>query len=181
MKRKLLHIIFIVPFLFYSQSFSQNYRNAITLNPVGFFAVGDANANIQYENALSGENSFIVRIPIIIRDISTYPVSAFGIGGSYRWYLPPNRAIVGVWVAPAIDILFLKWKYLNKEESYVSKTLINIWGEVGHKWIFEQYVIEPFFGLGLGIGEAQAKDKKTSLNYGNGILWQLGVSLGYSW
>lgn len=172
--RSLLLSTFALLLLCSGVTLSQNYRNALTLNPFGLF-IGTLNA--QYENALSGENSFTVRASAIMRTISSHDVSAFGLGGSYRWYLPPNRAITGIWVGPSADLLFLKWKYSRGD---VSSTFFNIGGEIGYKWIFEQYVVEPYLSLGLSLGKVESEDGK-SLAYGNGIIYSVGLSLGYSW
>ena len=45
--------------------------------------LGDANGNAQFEYALSGENSIVARFNFVSRDITSYPVNAYGIGGSY--------------------------------------------------------------------------------------------------
>lgn len=178
MKRRTAILLLPLCLLLAGSLRAQNYRNALTANPIGaFVGLGDANGNAQFEYALSGENSIVARFNFVSRDITSYPVNAYGIGGSYRWYLPPNRAIAGLWIAPAFDLLMVKWKYPDAE---TSSTFINICGEVGNKWIIEQWVIEPWFGLGISIGKVEAKLNRT-LGYGNGVLWQLGLSLGYSW
>ncbi len=157
-------------------SHSQNYRTAISINGLGIL---QDFATVQYENAISGEYSFTGRIDFLSRKISGDQATAFGFGGSYRWYLPPNRAISGLWIAPAVDIIFLKWSHANES---ISQMFFFIEGEVGYKWFFDQWVVEPTFYLGFGIGKADYKGRpNVTLGYGNGIIYGVGLSLGYAW
>jgi hypothetical protein len=139
-----------------------------------------SNSSLQYESSISGENSFTARIDFLFTKIQGYSVSAFGLGGSYRWYLPPYRAIDGLWVGPALDLIFLKWKY---EKEVISATFIHISGEVGYKLFFEQIVVEPSFKLLFSIGSAKSSGtiNQVELDYGDGIGYGFGLSVGYSW
>ena len=156
---------------------AQNYRNALSVNPLGLLF---NRASVQYEMSLSGENSVAGRVNFLMREISGYDVSAFGLGGTYRWYLPPYRAIDGLWVGPSLDILFLKWKYVKEE---ISQTFFSVGGEVGYKYFFDQLFIEPNFGLVFTIGQAKTSSQVNpiTLDYGDGIGYEFGLSLGYAW
>lgn len=177
MKLKLSFLAVLFTLYQGSNLIAQNYRNALTANPLGFLFT---TANVQYEGAISGENSYAARINFYKDKITGDDVSSFGFGGAYRWYLPPWRALNGLWVAPSMDILFAKWKHAGEE---ISQTFFNINGEVGYKFFFEQIVVEPSFALIFSIGKAEYTRGRpnVTLNYGNGINFTFSLSLGYSW
>ena len=148
--------------------YAQSYNNAISANPIGL-AFGMLNAT--YESRLSAVNTFT---------ISGYywkivDWTAFGFGGSYRWYLKllqdNKKPIEGLSAGPALAIGFWKW-----DGPYGSTldggTSIAIGGEVAYKWVFDGFVVEPIITIMFNAASI------TGLTYDP---FRGGVNLGYAW
>jgi hypothetical protein len=151
MKKIFLTIIVLLTMV--SVSYSQNTATkAVTANPIGL-AFGLFNA--QYEFALNQKNSVAVRANFVGYSIGGYSNSAFGFGGSYRWYVMDSKTIVGWWAQP-------------------SATFFGIGGDGGYKWIWDQFALDVSVGARIYMG------KISGLSFG-GFGPQLGVNLGYAW
>jgi hypothetical protein len=153
-------------------SYAQKETKAVTANPIGL-AFGVFNA--QYEFALNQQNSVAIRANFIGYSIGSYSNSAFGFGGSYRWYVADSKTIRGWFAQPSADILFWSadWKDLgqNKNESTV---FFGVGGDGGYKWIWDHFALEVSAGARLYLG------KISGLSFG-GFAPALGVNLGYAW
>ncbi len=149
------------------QSIAQPYSNSISANPIGL-AFGVLNAT--YENKLSPTNSFTI--------FGLYygytDWAAFGVGGSYRWYLDINegkRPIEGLSVGPMAEFGFWSWS----GPSYITNdggASFAIGGEVAYKWVFNKFVVEPIVRLSIPVVKIHGL---TYHSFGG------GVNLGYAW
>ncbi len=147
----------------------KRYNHAIGANPLGL-AFGMLNAT--YEQQVGPENSFTVNgLYWTLLDWS-----AFGIGGSYRWYLmqDDNKALKGFSFGPTINLGF--WSYKNSfgyAGAYDGGTSVAIGAEANYKFVFDGgFMIEP--GISFSFNAVSI----TGLSYpGFGI----GANLGYAW
>jgi hypothetical protein len=96
--------------------------------------------------------------------------SAFGVGGAYRFYIADSRALTGLSVAPAADIFFFSNSFSDR-----TATIFDIGGDLAYKWIFDQFSIEPMFGIRIGIGASE------TVSYATGFLPVLSANIGYAW
>jgi hypothetical protein len=170
MKNMLFAIIILM--IIINISYAQNEKQAVTANPIGL-AFGVFNA--QYEFTLSNQNSVAVRANFVGYSIGDYSNSAFGFGGSYRWYVLNSKTIVGWWAQPSADILFWSsdWKD-NFQSKNASTVFFGIGGDGGYKWIWNHFALELSVGARIYMG------KISGLNFG-GFGPMLGVNLGYAW
>jgi hypothetical protein len=174
----LIIILLMIASISYSQSTA---TKAVTGNPIGL-AYGLFNA--QYEFALNQKNSVAVRANFVGYSIGGYANSAFGFGGSYRWYVMDSKTIVGWWAQPSADILFWTSEWtafqptslnpnaqVNKQDNTV---FFGLGGDGGYKWIWDHFALDVSLGARVYIG------KISGLRFG-GVGPQLGVNLGYAW
>ncbi len=137
------------------QAQAQARDHSISADPLGL-AFGMLNAT--YEQRVGG-------------------TTAFGFGGSYRWYFNLNDGkspLEGLSAGPAVTIGF--WDYGGYKifnESY-GGTSIAIGGELAYKWIFNQFVVEPILRVNFNVTDVSGLGS-TYRGYG------LGVNLGYAW
>ncbi|NPV12000.1 MAG: DUF3575 domain-containing protein [Ignavibacteria bacterium] len=144
---------------------------AIMVNPLGLFW---GVMNVQYEFKYKNENSIALRANFVGYDIGSFSNSAFGLGGSYRWY-SKTRPVVGLWYGPSADLLFWSAKEKNRAmPSTYRNSFLGIGGDIGYKWNFNQFGLEIFGGLRYYFGEI------AGLSFG-GVSIIGGVSLGYLW
>jgi len=148
----------------FAQRIVKNYNQSIGVNPIGL-AFGIFNA--KYEQQVSAENSFTA--DAIYWGFAGW--SAFGVGGSYRWYLfqESDKAVRGLSFGPIVSLGF--WSFENS--TWGGGTSLALGGEVSYKWIFEGgFVVEPTVNLAFNILSLEG------LNYRP---FGLGVNLGYAW
>ena len=146
---------------------AQAYSKSIGADPLGL-AFGLFNAT--FESKISSTNSFT-----LFGSYWTYvDWSAYGFGGSYRWYFDLNdgkRPITGLSAGPFASVGFWTWggpSYID----YSGGTSFAIGGEVAYKWVFGGFVVEPILRLALPVS------KVNGLNYTS---FGLGCTLGYAW
>jgi hypothetical protein len=96
--------------------------------------------------------------------------SAFGVGGAYRIYVADSRALTGLSIAPAADVFFFSNSYADR-----TAMVIDIGGDLAYKWIFDQFSVEPMFGLRIGIGGSE------TASFATGFQPVLSANLGYAW
>lgn len=146
---------------------AQSYNSAISANPIAL-AYGMFNAT--YESRMTAVNSFT---------ISGYYWSfsnwtAFGFGGSYRWYLKlvqdKKTPLEGLSAGPAIAIGFWKWNYAGY--NYSGGTSIAIGGEAAYKWVFDGFVVEPILQIMFNVANIEGLDYRP---------FGAGVNIGYAW
>lgn len=167
--KKILFLVFVF-LINHSNSFSQAGK-AITVNPIGlFYGV----MNVQYEFRHDVDNSIALRANFVGYDIGSFSNSAFGFGGTYRWY-HSTRPVVGLWYGPSADLLFWTAKEKNRirPESY-TRLFLGLGGDIGYKWNFNHFGVEIFGGLRYYFGEI------TGLAFGGASLIA-GLNLGYIW
>ncbi|MBI5325257.1 MAG: hypothetical protein HZB41_08310 [Ignavibacteriae bacterium] len=162
-------IIAVIALAIPTKSTYAQYNNAISANPIGL-AFGLFNAT--YETRVSANNSFTV---------SGYywkllDWTAFGFGGSYRWYLKlltdNKKPLEGLSAGPAIALGFWKWDGPYGSLVYDGGTSIAIGGEVAYKWVFDGFVVEPIINIMFNVASL------------SGLTYQpfgAGVNLGYAW
>ena len=149
---------------------AQSYSNSLSADPLGL-AFGMLNAT--FESRVGAQNSFTLFGNYYT---STYLAdwTAFGFGGSYRWYFDINdgkRPIQGLSAGPFIAFSFWSWggpSWINYDNSLA----VAIGGEGAYKWVFGGFVVEPYLRLALPITKG---DGITYRGYG------LGCNLGFAW
>jgi hypothetical protein len=168
--KNLLAIILFSAFIFaglnqsaYSQRTIKNYNEAITANPL---ALAFGILNVNYEMQVSKENSLIIG--------GTYygyqGWTGFGLNGIYKWYLFQDQevALKGFGFGPSVGVAFLG--YTNA--SYSSRMSLSIGGEASYKWIFDDFVLEPVFGINYNVLSQAGLDWRP---------FYLGVNVGFAW
>jgi hypothetical protein len=143
------------------------YSSAITADPFGL-VWGQLNAT--YEFQTSPENS----ITIFGSYWGYADWSAFGFGGSYRWYLgfikDGKKIIEGFSFGPRAELGF--WTWNGSYYNYDGGMTVAIGGEAGYKWIWGGFVLEPNFRLMFPVS------KVTGLSYTG---YGFGVNVGFAW
>ncbi len=133
----------------------------------------------QYEYKVDPVTSWELRFLIwpYGTDASGRDWTGYGLGGAYRFYIADSRALTGLSVAPAADLIFFHStiEIGGKSQSDKSATCFDIGGDLAYKWIFEQFAVEPMLGLRIGFGPNVAPSSETTTRV------VLGLSLGYAW
>ena len=153
-----------------STPFTTSENAVISVDPIDLLFEGRINAT--YEKKLNVKNSFTMN--------ATYwhyssHGSAFGVGGSYRWYFDlfeeDKSALNGFSVGPRADVFFWNWNYDDPNSKNTTYTTLALGGEVNYKWVFDsKWSVEPTIKFVFPVVK-QSGYKYT--NYG------LGVNLGY--
>lgn len=120
------------------------YHQSITVNPIGL-AFGMINAT--YEQQLSKTNSFTVSGLYWDLGSSLGNWTAYGIGGSYRWYNDlfhtRKKPLEGLSFGPKIAIS--TWTY-NVSEYWESELdgglTVAVGGEATYKWVWSNFALE---------------------------------------
>jgi len=147
----------------YAQRVVKKYNQSISANPIGL-AFGLFNAT--YEKALSPENSFTVGL--MYWGYAGW--SAFGLSGSYRWYLfqDTDKMLKGLSFGPLVSLGM--WGYEN--DTYSNSTSLSVGCEISYKWVFDSFVVEPNAQVSFNV---LSIDGLTYRPFG------IGVNLGYAW
>ncbi len=163
-------ILFLLLLLFTFSNLSGQSK-AIMVNPLGLFW---GVMNVQYEFRYDSDNSIALRANFVGYDIGTFSNSAFGFGGSYRWY-HSTKPVVGLWYGPSADLLFWTAREKNRfAPSTYRSSFLGLGGDVGYKWNFNQFGVEVYGGLRYYLGEI------AGLSFGGASLIA-GINLGYIW
>jgi hypothetical protein len=169
--KRVLVLTFAIAVLFGSalDLSAKNYKQSISIDPLDFLISKVFNAT--YEHQICKENSFTVFASYY--SFSDY-ASAFGIGGSYRWYLTDvlkdeKFPIQGLSVGPMARVSY--WSYDAVWSEDANDVYIVIGGEAAYKWVFDDWVVEPILRLGIGVTDIQT-------SYSG---WGAGVNVGYAW
>ena len=102
--------------------------------------------------------------------------TGYGFGAAYRFYVADSRALTGLAVAPAADLFFFRQaQQTGGTGSSRSGIGVDIGGDLSYKWIFDQFAVEPIFGLRFGIGQTNVPAAFTTIQP------IIGVGLGYAW
>jgi hypothetical protein len=126
---------------------------------------------LQYEFKSDPVSSWVLRLhywPGLAADYS-----AFGLGAAYRFYIADSRALTGLAVAPAADVFFFSQPQQLGGTGSRSAIGFDLGGDISYKWIFDQFAVEPIFGLRFGIG--------SNVGAFTTISPLIGVNLGYAW
>ncbi len=127
----------------------------------------------QYEFKADPVTSWVLRLhywPGLTADYS-----GFGFGAAYRIYIADSRALTGLAVAPAADVFFFRQPQQTGGTGSRSAIGLDLGGDLSYKWIFDEFAVEPIFGLRFGIGGSNAPGTFTT------IAPLIGVNLGYAW
>lgn len=151
-----------------AQKVTKRYHQSISANPVGLI-FGILNAT--YEQQISAKNTFTVNG--LYWSIGNW--TAFGIGGSYRWYILESetnkKPIEGLSVGPTIS--FSSWSFDTDFGSLDVDEGLNValGGEVAYKWVFGSgFTVEPILSFSFGV-----------TGVGDLTPFGAGVNLGYAW
>jgi hypothetical protein len=150
------------------QAQAQARDHVISADPLGL-AFGMLNAT--YEQKVGNSNSFT----IFGSYWSYLSWTAYGFGGSYRWYFNLNDGkapLEGLSAGPMISVGVWDWGGISFINDYSGGTSIAIGGELAYKWIFGQFAVEPILRLNFNVASISGLDYRA---YG------LGVNLGYAW
>jgi len=154
---------------FAQEAAAKDYNQSIGVNPIGLiFGL----VNVTYEQQLSAENSFTVNVNYW--DFLGW--TAFGFGGSYRWYLmqDQDKALKGLSFGPVVAVGFWSYDYDGFVlKDYAGGTSFAIGGEAAYKFIFNSgFTIEPIIQLTINVLDV------SGLAYRS---YSIGANLGYSW
>lgn len=145
-----------------------SYSQSITANPLGL-AFGLLNAT--YEQQLSPNNSFTVSGYYF----SITDWNAYGIGGSYRWYIDlfktRQKPIEGFSVGPKAGFSFWGWDGITG--IYDDGMTITIGGEALYKWVWDGFALEV--GINLDFPVIKPKGLSGLTPFG------LVAAVGYAW
>jgi hypothetical protein len=144
------------------------YNQCIGGNPLGLlFGV----LSVVYEQKVQPKNTFVVAG--YYWNYSNW--SAYGIGGSYRWYLKPfedkKRCIEGFSIGPTIGLNF--WSYNGVYQNDWGGTSFSIGAQVAYKWVWDGFYLEPTFEFSIPISNPRG-----DFNYHS---YGLGATIGYAW
>jgi hypothetical protein len=160
-------ITVVLVFASQSSAFSQrtvkNYNEAVTANPL---ALAFGILNVNYEMQVSKDNSLVLGATYL----GYQGWSGFGVSGIYKWYMfqDQDKAIKGFGFGPSASVSFLNYE----NSSYSSRMALSIGGEASYKWIIDDFVLEPVFGLNYNVLSEAGLDWRP---------FYLGVNLGYAW
>lgn len=127
----------------YAQARTSTKTQVLSIDALGLFQSGNI-VTLQYEWKTAPTNSFHIRGRF--SDFGGF-YTGFGVGAGYRFYIADSRALTGLNVAPVAEAWFYNSSALNS-----SSTVFGLGAEVGYKWIFDQFAVEPGVGLGFGFG-----------------------------
>ncbi len=127
----------------------------------------------QYEYKVDPVTSWLLRLHFWPSPATDY--TGYGFGAAYRIYIADSRALTGLAVAPAADVFLFSGNSNNTASAGKSGEGVDIGGDLSYKWIFDQFAVEPIFGLRFGIGSNYAPSAFTTIQP------LIGCSLGYAW
>lgn len=128
----------------------------------------------QYEMKSDPVSSWILRLHYWPGLTGQY--TGYGVGAAYRFYVADSRALTGLAVAPAADLFFFRQAQLTGGTGSSRSAIgFDIGGDLSYKWIFDQFLVEPIFGLRFGIGGSNTPTTFTTIQP------LIGVNLGYAW
>jgi hypothetical protein len=149
----------------------EKYGQCIGANPLGLVF---GQLNVTYEQQLSKTNSFTVSGYYM--SISDW--SAFGFGGSYRWYISPfkdgKKIIEGFSFGPLLAIGF--WNYdgaYDYPDGNNGGTSIALGCEAAYKWVWGGFYLEPMLNIQFSLMKPD--------HYGTYDMFHLGANIGYAW
>jgi hypothetical protein len=157
----------------YGQARPSSKTQVVSVDPLGL--AYNFPVTIQYEMKASPVNSWAFRAHYWPSRVAGIDWSAFGAGAAYRVFIADSRALTGLSVAPAADILFFRGTTIAKEN--VSGIVGWIGGDIAYKWIFDQFSLEPLLGLRIGFGG----NSTYGIPYATGMVPILSVMGGYAW
>lgn len=160
-------ILFGITGLYAQKSKSyHSYENVLSIDPLEFLI--NKTLYISFEHKVAPMNSFTI---FLMYHNYSSDWDGFGIGGSYRWYLDIFKdrkiALEGLYVGPVAALSMFRDKWGDKSHLYLS-----IGGELGYKWIFGGFSVEPLLRLMFGVTEV------AGLGY---HAWGAGINIGYAW
>lgn len=147
----------------YAQARASAKQQAISANVLGLFLDGKE-LHAQYEWKSTPVNSWFIRG--LFGSFVDY--DGLGVGAGYRFFIADSRALTGLAIAPVVHAYFWRHQYLDSE------IFFSVGGEASYKWIFDDFLVEPMFGLGIGFGGDY-------ISYLSSTRWYLGIMLGYAW
>jgi hypothetical protein len=145
-----------------SQARPSPKTQVFSIDPVGLIL--DDPLILQYEYKTGPVNSWAFRAlwwPVGVD--GNYDWSAFGVGGAYRFYIADSRALTGLNIAPAAEMLFFHGSFANGVGSTKSGIAVWIGGDMGYKWIFDDFSVEPMIGMRIGLGPSSGDPTKAAV------------------
>jgi hypothetical protein len=169
---KVLCIVGIAVFSFasvnesHAQARASAKTNVLSIDALGL--IQNQGLVVGYEWKSSTTNSWLLRAMFAPTYLN---FRSFGFGAAYRFYIADSRALTGLSVAPAAEIIFVQAPDLGYSDQFLA-----IGGDAAYKWIFDQFSVEPELGVRIGI-----EIGKTGPSYWSGFQPHFGVALGYAW
>ncbi|MFP4369201.1 MAG: hypothetical protein ACLFR2_06455 [Candidatus Kapaibacterium sp.] len=145
-------------------SSAKNYLYSITADPIRF--LGFDELVVTYEQQIARANSFTV--------LGSYHsiggLTAFGLGGSYRFYLLEDNAqpIEGFSAGPVLQMQY--WSH--DQEAIDDSFVLAVGAEAAYKFVIQSFTIEPNIRAVYDVVTFDA------LTY---EYFAFGLNLGYSW
>jgi hypothetical protein len=159
-----------------AQARPSSKANVISIDPLGL-AVREP-LNIQFEIKAGPVYSWAFRAHYWPGRVGggalTGNWTAFGLGAVYRIFIADSRALTGLSVAPAADLLLFSQTIQGGQGA--TATVAWIGGDIAYKWIFDQFSIEPLLGLRIGYTPSV-----NAPGYATGPIAVLSVYGGYAW
>ena len=174
-----LLVLLIISGIFFGTKNSYAQRSTAKNNDIAVDFVNFLVNNtftLQYEFKATSTTSFLIRGEYITKNTGTATgvTSALGVGGAWRFYILDSRALAGFSVAPAIDLFFFKNTNLSR-----NNIVFSVGADAAYKFFFDQFTVEPTFGLREGI--VPGTNPPPGENTFTGIYPIVSVYLGWAW
>jgi hypothetical protein len=133
-----------------SQARPSSKTQVFSIDPVGLI-LSDPLV-LQYETKTGPVNSWAFRLLFWPYGIEGQDWTGYGVGAAYRFYVADSRALTGLSIAPAAELFFFRGANTSGIGAAKTGIAVEIGGDVGYKWIFDDFSVEPLLGLRIGLG-----------------------------
>ena len=188
MKRNLIVLSIVVLVVIFNAAnvFGQSEKSSIIkLNPL---SLGVATLNVQFEHAVSENNSWQLGVFYTGISVSDTKFSGFGITPEYRFYLSSSKpAPKGFFAAPYLRYQNFSLSTTNSANSVKSKATLSSFGGgviFGYQTLIADKIsFEVFLGPSYSSSSISVKDNANSDNFstgtfGSGIGVRTGITFG---
>ncbi len=165
--------IFSAPKIGYAQR-TTSKNNDIAVDFVDFLVNNTFTA--QYEFKSTSTSSFLIKALYVTKNTGTATgtLSAFGVGGAWRFYILDSRALAGFSVDGALDFFFFKNTTLSR-----NNIAFAIGPDAAYKFFFDQFTVEPTLGVRVGI--IPENNPPPGENTFSGLYPVASIYLGWAW
>ncbi len=130
----------------------------------------------QYEFKSTSTSSFLIKAEYVTKNTGTATgtLSAFGVGGAWRFYILDSRALEGFSIAGALDLFFFKNTTLSRNNVAFAPG-----ADGAYKFFFDQFTVEPTLGVRVGI--IPDNNPPPGENTFSGIYPVASIYFGWAW